>query len=83
VNGGLTDQWSDPKGEGLAMIAAGPVYRMLGIKDLGVTEVPPLDKPVASGSLAFHYHSGGHGAVPADWKAFLAFAERHFKAKGE
>jgi hypothetical protein len=83
VNGGLTDQWSDPKGEGLAMIAAGPVYRLLGVKDLGVSEVPPLDKPVASGSLAFHYHSGGHGAVPADWKAFLAFAERHFKAKGE
>lgn len=83
VNGGLTDQWSDPKGEGLAVIAAGPVYRLLGAKDLGVSEVPPLDKPVATGSLAFHYHSGGHGAVPADWKTFLDFATRHFKAKGE
>ncbi len=83
VNGGLTDQWSDPKGEALALIAAGPVYRLLGAKDLGTTEVPPLDKPVTTGSLAFHYHSGGHQAVPADWKAFLEFAERHFKAKGE
>jgi hypothetical protein len=80
VNGGLTDQWSDPKGECLALIAAGPVYRLLGAKDLGVTEVPELDKPVTSGSLAFHYHSGGHTAVPADWKAFLDFAERHYKA---
>jgi hypothetical protein len=79
VNGGLTDQWSDPKGEFLAMVAAGPVYQLLGAKDLGVTEVPPLDKPVTSGSLAFHYHSGGHTAVPADWKAFLAFADRRFK----
>ena len=43
VNGGLTDQWSDPKGEFLAMAAAGPVYRLLGCKDLGVTELPPLD----------------------------------------
>jgi hypothetical protein len=83
VNGGLTDQWSDPKGEALAMIAAGPVYRLLGAKDLGIAEVPPLDKPAATGSLAFHYHSGGHTAVPADWKAFLEFAERHFRAKGE
>jgi hypothetical protein len=80
VNGGLTDQWSDPKGEFLAMAAAGPVYRLLGAKDLGVTEVPELDKPVTTGSLAFHYHSSGHTAVPADWKAFLDFAERHYKA---
>ncbi len=81
VNGGLTDQWSDPKGEFLAMVAAGPVYRLLGAKDLGVSEVPPLDKPVTAGSLAFHYHSGGHMAVPADWKAFLEFADRHYKSR--
>jgi hypothetical protein len=80
VNGGLSDQWSDPKGEFLAMAAAGPVYRLLGAKDLGVAEVPPLDKPITEGDLAFHYHSGGHQAVPADWKAFLDFADRHFKA---
>jgi hypothetical protein len=79
VNGGLTDQWSDPKGEFLAMVAAGPVYRLVGAKDLGVTEVPSLDHPVTTGDLAFHYHSGGHQAVPADWKAFLDFADRHFK----
>jgi hypothetical protein len=80
VNGGISDQWSDPKGECLSMIAAGPVYKLLGGKDLGVTEVPPLDHPITTGDLAFHYHSGGHMAVPADWIAFLDFAERHFKA---
>jgi hypothetical protein len=80
VNGGLTDQWSDPKGEFLAMAAAGPVYRLLGHKDLGVIELPTLDTPIAGGDLAFHYHSGGHMAVPADWKAFLDFADRHLRA---
>ena len=80
VNGGLTDQWSDPVGEFLALVGAGPVYRLLGGKDLGITELPPLDIPVTSGDLAFHYHSRGHMAVPADWKAFLDFAERHFQA---
>jgi (4-O-methyl)-D-glucuronate---lignin esterase len=80
VNGGLTDQWSDPKGEFLAMVAAGPVYRLLGKRDLGTSELPALDTPLTSGELAYHYHSGGHQAVPADWKAFLDFAERHFKA---
>jgi len=80
VNGGLTDQWSDPKGEFLSMVAAGPVYRLLGKQDLGTAELPALDAPLTSGDLAFHYHSGGHMAVPADWKAFLDFAERHFRA---
>jgi hypothetical protein len=79
VNGGLSDQWSDPKGEFLSMVGAGPVYRLVGGKDLGVTELPPLDKPIISGDLAFHYHSSGHTAVPADWKAFLDLADRHFK----
>jgi hypothetical protein len=81
INGGLTDQWSDPKGEFLAMVAAGPVYRLLGAKDLGITQMPELDKPITSGSLAFHYHSSGHTAVPADWKSFLDFADRHYKAE--
>jgi hypothetical protein len=83
VNGGLTDQWSDPKGEFLSLVAAGPVYRIVGAKDLGVTELPALDQPVTSGDLAFHYHSGGHAAVPADWKAFLDFAQRHFQAAAQ
>jgi hypothetical protein len=81
VNGGLTDQWSDPKGEFLALEAAGPVYRLLGAKELGVHELPPLDRPITDGDLAFHYHSGGHAALPADWKAFLDFADRHFHAQ--
>ena len=80
VNGGLTDQWSDPKGEFFALAAAGPVYRLLGAKDLGVTEVPELDKPITTGSLAFHYHSSGHTAVPADWK--LVRRQRKLGASG-
>jgi hypothetical protein len=64
------------------MVAAGPVYRLLGRKDLGVNELPPLDTPITAGDLAFHYHSSGHTAVPADWKAFLEFADRHFRASG-
>jgi hypothetical protein len=80
VSGGIKDQWSDPKGQFLALVAAGPVYRLLGAKDLGVTEMPALDKPVAEGSLAYHYHSSGHTVLPADWKIFFDFADRHYKA---
>jgi hypothetical protein len=76
ITGGLRDQWADPYGEFLAQVAAGPVYRLLGRKDLGTTERPQLDTPVITGDLGFHYHSGGHTITAADWKAFLEFAGR-------
>jgi hypothetical protein len=80
-NGGTTDQWADPKGAFLGMVAAGPVYRLLGRKDLGVTELPPLDKALTDGDLGWLYHTGGHVATGADWQAFLAIAARHFKER--
>lgn len=75
VNGGLTDQWTDPRGQFLAMAAADPVYRLLGGPGLGAATYE-MDVPVISGDMGFHYHSSGHTAVPADWKAFIAFANR-------
>jgi hypothetical protein len=77
VTGGTQDQWADPHGMFLAQVGAGPVYRLLGKKDLGTTTLPPLDMPLTSGSLGFHYHTGGHTISSADWKAFLDFTDRH------
>ena len=79
ISGGTQDQWADPKGEFLAEVAAGPVYRLLGRKDLGATELPPLDTPVTSGDLGWHYHTGGHTVTVADWTAFLQFLDKYFK----
>jgi len=79
ITGGTGDQWSDPKGEFLGEVAAGPVYRLVGAHDLGVTELPPLDHPVITGDLGFLYHTGGHAILPGDWQAFLEFADRHWK----
>jgi hypothetical protein len=52
---------------------------LLGQKDLGETEGPPLDKPLITGSLGFLYHTGAHAILPVDWQAFLDFAEKYFK----
>lgn len=79
ISGGTTDLWSDPHGEFLAEVAAGPVYRLVGKKDLGTTELPPLDTPLIAGDLGWVYHTGGHAATPADWRAFLDFAAKYFK----
>jgi hypothetical protein len=80
VTGGTADQWADPVGEFKAAVAAGPVYRLLGKKDLGVTELPALDTPVTAGDIGWHYHTGGHVASPADWTAFLTFLDKYFKS---
>jgi hypothetical protein len=79
ITGGTADQWADPVGEFLAGVAAGPVYTLLGKKDLGVTALPPLDTPVTAGDIGWHYHTGGHVATPADWSAFLTFLDKYFK----
>ena len=78
ISGGTADQWADPVGMFEAAVAAGPVYRLLGKKDLGVSELPPLDTPVIAGDIGWHYHTGGHTATPADWKAFLEFLAKYF-----
>jgi hypothetical protein len=78
ITGGTADQWADPVGMFKAAVAAGPVYRLLGRKDLGTTELPALDTPLTDGDIGWHYHTGGHTATPADWKAFLAFVSKYF-----
>jgi hypothetical protein len=81
ITGGTQDQWSDPRGEFLAEVAAGPVYRLVGKKDLGTNDGPPLDTPLITGDLGFHYHTGGHTITASDWNAFLDFADKYLKPK--
>jgi len=70
-------QWVDAKGMFLAAVHAGPVYQLLGKKDLGVTEFPPIETTLIDGDIAFRQHSGGHTNA-LNWETFLKFAERYF-----
>jgi hypothetical protein len=81
VTGGTQDQWADPRGEFLAEVAAGPVYRLVGKKDLGTSEFPPTDTPLLSGELGFNYHTGEHMITAEEWKTFLDFADRQLKSR--
>lgn len=71
-------QWIDAKGSFIAAVNAGPVYKLLGKKDLGVTEYPPIETTLIDGDIAFRQHSGGHTNGP-NWETFLNFAEKYFK----
>ncbi len=80
ISGGATagDGWVDAKGMFMAAAAAGPVYRLLGKKDLGTTEFPPIETALVDGDVAFRQHSSGHTDGP-NWPFFLTFAEKHSK----
>jgi hypothetical protein len=67
----------DAKGTFLAGVGAGSVYRLLGKKDMGTTEFPPIETGLMEGEIAFRQHISGHTPTP-NWPAFLTFAERCF-----
>ncbi len=72
------DLWADPRGEFLACRYASGVYRLLGLKGLGVREMPGLDQPVQKGTIGYHVRSGGHNLTEYDWQRFMDFADVHF-----
>ena len=82
IGGGATqgDGWVDAKGMFLAAVGAGPVYRLLGKKDLGTSEFPPIEIALIDGDIGFRQHSGGHTAVP-NWPTFLTFADRYLRVR--
>jgi hypothetical protein len=78
---GAEGQWVDQRGSFLAAVAAGPVFLLLGKKDLGTSEFPPVETGLTGGELAFRQHKGGHTTGP-NWPTFLAFADRYITIKG-
>lgn len=76
---GAEGKWVDQRGSFMAAVAAGPVFRLLGKRDLGTSEFPPMETGLVSGELAFRQHSGGHSTGP-NWPTFLDWASRYITA---
>lgn len=79
IDGGVSDQWSDPRGEFLGEVAASPVYELVGKHGIETSEFPAVDHPLIAGDLAYQYHKEGHVIALSDWQAFLVFADRYLK----
>jgi len=77
-------RWLDQKGSYMATIAAGLVFKLLGAKDLGVSndymkeEMPPMLTDMLNGELAWRQHDGGHTDGP-NFKHFIPWATRLLK----
>lgn len=75
---GAEGQWVDQRGSFMAAVAAGPVYRLLGKKDLGTEEFPAVETALIDGELAWRQHRGGHTVEP-NWPTFLEWSGRYIK----
>jgi len=73
------DLWADPKGEYASLVAAAPVFKLLGKESLTNPEMPPLNRPRVVGQTGYHIRTGGHGLGQQDWDWFLDFADRLLK----
>ncbi len=73
---GAEGTWVDQRGSFMAAVAAGPVYRLLGRKDLGTDVIPPVNTSLVDGDLAWRQHDGGHTDAP-NWPMFLDWANHY------
>ena len=77
-------KWLDQHGSYMATIAAGSVFKLLGVKDLGVSndylteKMPPVNTGLLDGELAWRQHDGGHTDAP-NFKYFIPWASKLLK----
>jgi hypothetical protein len=77
-------RWLDHQGSYMAAVAAGPVFRLLGAKDLGTSDdysaekMPAVNVGLLDGQLAWRQHDGGHTDGP-NWKSFIRWADTFIK----
>jgi hypothetical protein len=76
--------WLDHQGSYMAAVAAGPVFRLLGAKDLGTSDdymkekMPAVNVSMLDGQLAWRQHDGGHTDGP-NWKYFIPWADKFLR----
>ena len=79
-------KWLDHQGSYMAAVAAQPVFRLLGAKDLGASDdyktekMPAVNVGLLDGQLAWRQHDGGHTDGP-NWKYFIPWADKFLKRR--
>lgn len=77
-------KWLDQQGSYMATVAAGAVFKLLGVKDIGVTndymteKMPLVNTGLLDGELAWRQHDGGHTDAP-NFKYFIPWASKLLK----
>ena len=77
-------KWLDQNGSYMATVAAGAVFKLLVVKDIGVSndylkeKMPPVLTGLLDGELAWRQHDGGHTDAP-NFQYFIPWASKFLK----
>ncbi len=78
LSNAVEDTWANPDGQFEMLIAADPVYRLVGAKGIASKTSPARGK-LSDGPLGYFMRDGKHSMNREDWRAFLDYADKHVK----
>jgi hypothetical protein len=78
LSNAVEDTWANPDGQFEVLLAAEPVYKLLGAGGCDARQRPELGKLVTS-RLGYFLRAGKHSMTAEDWKAFLDFADANLR----
>lgn len=80
LSNAVEDKWANPDGQFELLIAADPVYQLLGSKGMTSKKMPAVGKLMNS-PLGYFIRDGKHSMNREDWSAFLDYADKQLKGK--
>ncbi len=80
LSNAVDDTWANPTGQFELLVAADPVYKLLGSKGVASKKMPEVGKLMAS-PLGYYVRAGKHSMNREDWGVFLDYADRQLQRK--
>lgn len=80
LSNAVEDKWANPDGQFNMVVAADPVYKLLGSKGVASKKMPAVGRLMNS-PLGYWIRDGKHSMNREDWRVFLDFADKHLKRK--
>lgn len=74
----VEDTWANPDGQFQMLVAADPVYKLLGAEGLG-SKTQPATGELLKSNLGYYIRAGKHSMTREDWRVFREFADAHLK----
>jgi len=75
------DEWANPRGQFDMLVAAAPVYELLGVKDAFSSKEFPKENILIDSRLGYFIRPGKHSVTTDDWNAWMDFADKHLASK--
>jgi len=79
VTSASEDLWADPRGSYLSLYHSLPVFQLYDMNSTLSDKMPPLNRPVIAGRLAYHIRDGAHNMLLKDWNWFMDFGDKILK----